>query len=98
MPTVEELSDQINKLHDTFEAKGTNSRGVTDVNGNQFLLPVDEEHKAKVFGMGIIFKGIARECRTAQNASAPPAILTPAAACLRARAHTSDCMHPLRPK
>ena len=58
---MEEVRKEIDQIHDTFEEVGINSRGVCDVAGKKFYLPVDEEHKAKVFGMGIIAKGVQRE-------------------------------------
>jgi len=48
---------QIEQLHDTLEGHAINSRGTKDVFGRRFNLPVDDEHKAKVFSCGVIMKG-----------------------------------------
>jgi len=40
------LDKEINQLHEALESKGVNSRGVTDVFGRRFSVPVDAEHKA----------------------------------------------------
>ena len=51
MPSMEEEQalqrKEIDYIHATFEARGTNSRQTKDVFGRVFLLPVDEEHKVR---------------------------------------------------
>jgi len=51
-------TEETEKLHEAFELQGVNSRGVTDVFDRKFFLPVDAEHKAKVFGLGIMGQGV----------------------------------------
>ena len=53
----DKIEAEISTLHVALEKQGINSRNTTDVFGRPFNLPVDDEHKAKVFGMGIIAKG-----------------------------------------
>jgi len=62
--TLEELSKEVSgntenveALHSAFEKRGYNSRGVRDVFGRTFALPVDEEHKATAFGIDILIRG-----------------------------------------
>ena len=43
---VRQLSEEIELLHSTLEAKGENSRRVKGLDGNVFDVPVDAEHKA----------------------------------------------------
>ena len=43
---VKELESEKEQLHKKLEKKGVNSRGVCDVFGRPFDLPVDENHKA----------------------------------------------------
>ena len=40
------LEAEIDALHKTLEAKGTNSRRIKALDGSVFTLPVDREHKA----------------------------------------------------
>jgi hypothetical protein len=37
---------EIASLHESFERKGVNSKGTTDIFGRRFAVPVDAEHKA----------------------------------------------------
>ena len=43
---IDALEAEIDALHETLEAKGTNSRRVKALDGTVFTLPVDGEHKA----------------------------------------------------
>jgi len=52
-----DVAKEIEQIHQTFESQGVNSRGTADVFGRKFFLPVDAEHKAKVFSPAIISKG-----------------------------------------
>ncbi len=49
---IAQLEKEISNLHETLTRKAVNSRNTTDVFGRTFVLPVDEEHKAKVCGAG----------------------------------------------
>mmetsp|Transcript_35808 Transcript_35808/g.114638 ORF Transcript_35808/g.114638 Transcript_35808/m.114638 type:complete len:687 (-) Transcript_35808:281-2341(-) len=53
--TLESIEAEIATLHETLESQGLNSRGVTDIFGRKFSLPVDDEHKAKKLGLTQIF-------------------------------------------
>ena len=48
MADVAALEAEIDRLHAYCERHGLNSRGVSDIVGREFALPVDAEHKATV--------------------------------------------------
>ena len=47
---IASLEKEITNIHETLTRRAINSRNTTDVFGRAFVLPVDEEHKAKVCG------------------------------------------------
>jgi len=43
---IDSLEGEVNMLHNALEKRGVNSKGVTDIFGREFQVPVDQEHKA----------------------------------------------------
>jgi len=42
---MKDMEKEIDQLHNALQKKGVNSRGVTDIFGREFSVPVDQEHK-----------------------------------------------------
>ena len=94
---LDHMNSEIQHLHDSLEARGVNSRRVTDsLRGEVFQVPVDAEHKAKMLPICNCsvphMRGEhspARAPSALRSARAPPSPALPMPCCTRAAFHAS---------